>query len=218
MNALRLCTVSAAITASAVLAASAQQAISVDRVTVKDSQLVAFQGAQVVPIKEKFSLPEDITVFTNATYKIKEGRERALKEGQTLRRDGTLLNADGTTYPVYDHIAVTRGQAMIMQDGEQSALASEYALGDGSRVAPDGTLTSKSGQRRRLLDGEILRLDGQAASSKDTISLRDGKVSVQKDGSTLDVPKGRTVMMNDGTKVFGEGYVIKSDGTRGRYR
>lgn len=214
MNALRLWTVSAVITASAVVAASAQEGGSVDRVTVKDSQLVAFQGAQTVPVIEKISLPNDITVFTNATYKVKEGRERTLAEGETLQRDGTLLKPDGSTSPVYDHLMVTRGRVMIMQDGEQSALAVEYTLGDGSRVAPDGTLIEKSGQRRRLLDGQILRFDGHSAPAKDTISLRDGKVSVQKDGSTFEVPKGRTLMMNDGTKVFGEGYALKRDGSR----
>src|SRR5262249_2654448 len=150
MNAPPLWIVCAVITASPILAGFAQEAASVDRVTVRDSQLVAFRGAQMVPVKEKFSLPEDITVFTNATYKVKEGRERALEEGQTLRSDGTLLNPDGSTYPVYDHLMVTRGRTMIMQDGEQSALAAEYVLADGSRLAPDGTLTLKSGQQRRL--------------------------------------------------------------------
>jgi hypothetical protein len=214
MNALRLWTVFAVIAASAVVAASAQESSLVDRVTVKDSQLVAFEGAQMVSVVEKISLPNDITVFTNATYKVKEGRERTLAEGEILQRDGMLLTPDGSTYPVYDHLMVNRGRAMIMKDGERAALEADYTLSDGAQLSPDGTLTAKSGQSRRLLDGEILRLDGRTVPGKDTISLRDGKVIVQKDGSMFDVPKGRTLMMNDGTKVFGEGYALKRDGAR----
>jgi len=214
MKTIKLWTLSLGFTALLTVVTRAQEAPVVERVTVKDSVTVAVQGAQTTPLKEKLTWPNDLTVFTNATYRVGEGRERKIQEGQTLRRDGTVLNADGSTYPVYDHVAVVRGRAMITVEGEQSAVAGEYRLGNGKRVLADGTLIEPSGQRRRLLDGEILRLDGKSAEAKDTVSLIGGKVSVQKDGSKFEVAPGRTITMNEGSKVFGEGYLIKSDGTK----
>ncbi|HEY6167815.1 MAG TPA: DUF6799 domain-containing protein [Verrucomicrobiae bacterium] len=198
----------------AVRSSFAQDAGAIDRVTVKDGKLSALQAGQLVAVTEAVKFPGDLTVNTNATYQIGEGKPREFKEGQTLSKDGTMLEADGTTYPVYDHVTLNRGRVLVMRDGEYSPVSGQLALGDGSRVGSDGVVTGKDGSPRRLLDGQILRLDGTAAPAKDTVSLFKGKVSVQKDGSKIDVAAGRTITMNDGTKVFGEGYVIKSDGTR----
>src|SRR5438477_372395 len=46
-----------------------------------------------------------------------------------------------------------------------------------------------------------------------TISLQKGKVVVQKEGTQIVVGFGRSIMMNEGTKVFGDGTVISRDGT-----
>jgi len=64
-----------------------------------------------------------------------------------------------------------------------------------------------------LLDGQFFRLDGRSITAKDSIALNNGKVTVQKDGSLLTVARGRSLMMNDGTKVMGDGTVIMKDGT-----
>jgi hypothetical protein len=64
----------------------------------------------------------------------------------------------------------------------------------------------------RVIDGQLFTPDGQAIPAVDTVSMQRGKVVVQKDGSLLTVNQGRAIMMNEGTKVFGDGRVVRKDG------
>jgi hypothetical protein len=38
-------------------------------------------------------------------------------------------------------------------------------------------------------------------------------VTVQKEGTQIPIGTGRSIMMNEGTKVFGDGKVVSPDGT-----
>ena len=67
---------------------------------------------------------------------------------------------------------------------------------------------------KRLLDGQLLRLDGSAVASTDTVSLVNGKVVLFKDGGKTDLRRGQTMTMSDGTKVSGDGYLIRPNGPR----
>src|SRR5437762_6067855 len=58
------------------------------------------------PMAEDMKMPGDINVFTNGAFQIATGKLRTLKEGQRLRGDGYLINEDGSTMPVFDHIAM----------------------------------------------------------------------------------------------------------------
>jgi hypothetical protein len=73
---------------------------------------------------------------------------------------------------------------------------------------------SRDGKTTRILDGQIFKLDGSALPAKDSATLKDGKVVVQKDGSLLPVQPRQSIMMSDGTKVFGDGSVIMKDGKK----
>ena len=193
---------------------SAQDAASVQRVTVKDNVTVAIAGAGQVPLKEKITFPFEITIFTNATYKVGDGRERTLAPGEVLNREGELSRPDGSVRPVYDHLFMNRGRVELMRDGNAGPLSASLRLADGTRVSPDGFVTAPNGTRRLLLDGQILRLDGSSAPAKDTVTLLNGRVRVQKDGTALEVRRGTTLMMSNNTKVFGDGYLLKPDGSR----
>jgi hypothetical protein len=46
--------------------------------------------------------------------------------------------------------------------------------------------------------------------------VQDGKVFVQKDGAMISLGAGRTIMMNNGTKVFSDGTFVDFNGRRGR--
>jgi len=116
--------------------------------------------------------------------------------------------------PVADHVLMKNGHAVLVKDGESSALTQAMTLGNQTRIEPDGMVRTPDGRSLRLLDGQMYKLDGSPVPTKDTISLKNGKVMVQKDGSAFDVPSGRSLMMNDGTKVFGDGKVIMKDGSR----
>jgi len=193
---------------------AAQTSDSARSVTVKSRKLLVSTGGEFTVTTNLVKLPFDIVVSTNLTYRVGKGKDRPFEEGQILNADGMLLNPDGTTYPVYDHVTMSRNQIRVMKDGDYSNLSGSMKLGDGSIISDDCYVKRSTGARFRLLDGQYFRLSGAAVASKDTISLRNGRVVVQKDGSSFSVARGATLMMNDGTKVFGEGYVIKRDGSR----
>lgn len=192
----------------------ADQAPTVERVFLKQGALFMVEGGKSLPVTNDLTLPHGIKVTTNGTFQVQEGKERPLLEGQELGADGMLTSPDGTLRPVFDHIAFVKGQPMIMKDGDLSPVENYLDLPDGRRITPDGYVTTKSGAPRKLLDGETIELTGKALPATDTITLKDGAVIVQKDGSSFEVPPGRTLMMNDGTKVFGDGTILMKDGTK----
>jgi hypothetical protein len=131
-----------------------------------------------------------------------------------LSADGTILNPDGTTHPVYDHATMSRNQILVMRDGDYSPLRGTLKLGDGSVVSDDCYVKYTTGERIRLQDGQVFRLSGQTVAAKDTVTLLHGRVVVQKEGSSFPVARGSFLMMNEGTRVFGDGYLVRSDGSR----
>ena len=171
------------------------------------------QGGATNVMEKEITLPQEIKVMTNATFQVKDGKERKLLEGQTLGADGTLTRPDGSVEPVTDHVVIKRGRAVLVQDGETSPISTEFVLGNGSRITADAYLVRPHGSRLKLLDGQIFRPEGKAIPALDSVTLNSGKVRVQKDGSQFDVAPNRSLMMNDGTKVFGNGKVVMRDGT-----
>jgi len=103
---------------------------------------------------------------------------------------------------------------LVVKDGEGQTLNQPMTLPNGARLSPDGTMRTATGRVRRLMDGQLFALTGEAIAAKDTITLQDGKVIVQKDGSQFEVGVHQTLLMNEGTKVLGDGTVIKRDGSK----
>jgi hypothetical protein len=178
----------------------------------QDDQAMLVRGGKSTLLEEEVTVAGDVNMMTNGFFTVKGGKERELKAGQSLSEDGTLTSADGSVMPVWDHVAMKNGRITVVRDGEGASLEQAMTLPDGSTLLPDGLITRGVGGQDRLLDGQLLRLDGTPLAAKDTITKRDNKVVVQKDGSVLTLAPGRSIMMNDGTKVTGDGTVIMSDG------
>lgn len=191
-------------------------AADITAVTRKGEQMFIVQDGALAPMTAEVSLPQAIQVFTNGTFTVEGGAPRPLKDGERLGADGLLLSPDGRLEPVFDHLTLRQGKVRLVRDGQARPLTQTFRFPDGSRLEPDGTLREAGGRLRRLLDGQLLRLNGAPIPVKDTISLQQGRVVVQKDGALLSVAKGRSLMMNDGTKVFGDGTVQRPDGTKYR--
>lgn len=185
----------------------------VEQVRLQGGDLIAVAGGETFTPTNSVVMPLGIKVMTNLTYTVNGGRERRLAEGQILNQDGTLQSPDGSLLPVMDHVTQKNGRVMAFKDGTMEAVDRELALADGSRVFADGTLVKKSGERIRLVDGQLIKLDGSTLEATDTAVLKDGKVVVQKDGSSLTLRPTQSMMMSDGTKLLGDGTVVKMDGT-----
>jgi len=186
----------------------------IERALFKAGKVLYVQGGRTSEATNDFAVGKNISVFTNGTFVVLNGRARPFREGDALSADGTLIGADGSIVPVADHIIMKNGKPTLVLNGESTVLTKLYHLADGTSILPDATVIAPGGLRSRLLDGELRRLDGTSLAVKDSISLQGGKVVLQKDGSPMTVQPGQSVMMSDGTKVFGNGTVLKADGTR----
>jgi hypothetical protein len=180
----------------------------------QDGKMFAEHAGSKIPMEETITFSGSIRVLTNGTFTVNGGKERKFQEGQILNSDGTLVSPDGTITPVVDHVTLEKGKVMLMKDGEKTVVSRPIVLGDGSQVSPDGIVLRKDGSKLRLLDGQILKLNGAELPALDSITLQNGKVFVQKDGSKLYVRPGTSLMMSDGTKVFGDGTIVNKDGQK----
>jgi hypothetical protein len=191
----------------------AQANAAQEAVSCRTNRTVLERDGQLELLKEELSFSHDIKVLTNCTFRVNNGKIRPLQEGQSLRADGNLLQADGSIQPVFDHIAMTAGAVRLFKDGEAQALDAAFTLPDGSTINPDGSYTRPSGRRSRLVDGQIIGLDGAALPSQDTITLRDGRVVVSRSGTLLTLKPNEIMGMDDGRKVKGDGVILERDGS-----
>jgi hypothetical protein len=185
----------------------------VDGVTVKDQTVYCLRGDQLEVLTENLELPFKVRVDTNGTFQVADGKERQLEAGQVLRRDGWLLNPDGSIQPVFDHVAMKEGRVIVVRDGQAGPLTEPMIFPNKLNVAPDGTCAYPDGSHSRLMDGQLFRLDGTAILSKDTVTLKNNRVVVQKEGKLITLLPVQIMGMNDGTRVRGDGLIQKHDGT-----
>jgi hypothetical protein len=184
----------------------------VDGVTLKGEQVFALRGDKRELLTEDLKLSAEIEVSTNGTFIVAKGKDRSLRPGQVLRSDGWLMETDGSAAPVFDHLAMKSGKVFVVRDGQAAPLTQLMKFPNNLRINPDGSCTYPSGAVTRLADGQMFRLDGTAILVKDTISLRNGRVIVQKDGMMISLQPVQLMGMSDGTRVRGDGFIQQRDG------
>lgn len=196
----------------AVLSCLAGAANREEQVLFKDGFVWTVEGGNTLLLKEDIQLPYEISVSTNGTFRVGQHSPRAFAEGQILRADGMLISPDGRIEPVLDHVALDAGGTIVSVNGEISTVNRDIPLGTDKVLTTDRALVGSDRSWMRVIDGQLFTPDGKTIPAVDTISLQDGKVVVQKEGTQLLIGTGRSVMMNDGTKVFGDGRVVSRDG------
>jgi hypothetical protein len=189
-----------------------------DAATVKSNLVYSVQGDHLVALTENLKFPSDIEVNTNGYFQIAHGKKRALQEGQLLRNDGWLLNSDGSIEPVFDHLAMQSGKVILVRDGQTETLMKPVTFPNKLSVNPDGSCAYPDGSHTRLMDGQLFRLDGTPIIAKDTITFKNGRVVVQKQGSLIPLTPVQVMGMNDGTRVYGDGSIEQNGGARTKLR
>jgi hypothetical protein len=191
----------------------AQANASTEGVTGLTNRTLLQRRGEWTLLESQMTMMGGIEVFTNGTFRVNDGKARQLQEGQILRPDGNLLNPDGSIMPVFDHIAMSGATVLVFKDGEGEALTDTLVLTDGTGINPDGTY-ARPGRSSRLVDGQLLTLEGVPMPGLDTISFRNGKVVVYKSGALIPLSSPNIIMgMYDGTRVRGDGLVTSRDGT-----
>lgn len=190
----------------------AQDSSSVDSVTAKSEKIYAVRGDQQAAITDNLKFPNDVEVSTNGTFKVADGKDRKLLEGQIILRDGWLLSPGGSFQPVFDHVVMKEARVYLVRDGVATALAQPMAFPNGLSVTPDGYCGYPDGRNMRLRDGQWFRLSGTSIPLKDAATLKNGQVVMQKDGSLIPLQPVQVMGMNDGTRVHGDGTIEKYGG------
>jgi hypothetical protein len=185
-----------------------------EKVAFRENKIIAWLDGKPTEVTNQVALPFNILIETNGTFSVDGGRARPLQEGDILGRDGMLLKPDGTIGPVMDHLTMNRGQVLRAEDGDAAPPSNALQLGDGTVVQPDRKVITASGSASWLQDGELLQPQGGTFAARDTITMQKGQVIVQKDGSQIVVGPTRSIMMNNGTKVMGDGTIIGFNGER----
>jgi hypothetical protein len=191
---------------------------AVDGVIVKDHVVYFMRGETLEALTENLRFSFGVEIAPNGEFRVADGKVRSLQEGQIIRRDGWLVNPDGAVQPVFDHVAMKEGKVLVVRDGQAEALAGPTLFPNNLNVNPDGSCVYPSGSRTRLMDGQLFRLDGTPIPSKDTATVKNGRVVVQKEGSLIRLSSIQIMGMNDGTRVQGDGYVQRMDGTKTKLR
>jgi len=191
----------------------AQSLPPLQSVTFVENKLWLLAGQEKTLATNEVIFPGDIKIQTNGVFTVKTGKERQLRAGQVLASDGMLTSPDGGVGPVQDHLAAVGGRVKLVKDGEATPLTSPYTFPDGSSLSPAGRIVLPDGTVRRMLDGQITRLDGVSFPVTDTASLQDGKVVLFKDGGRIVLQPAQIMTMSDGTRVSGDGKVVRPDGT-----
>ena len=60
----------------------------------------------------------------------------------------------------------------------------------------------------------MMQLTGAVIPSQDTVTLRNSRTILQKDGAKITLQPLQSIMMSDGTKVYGNGTIEYRDGRR----
>jgi hypothetical protein len=186
---------------------------SIDGVKFQDGKAYGMHGDRLEVIEDSVELPLHVKVNSDGTFKVADGKQRQLEPGQVIRRDGWILNPDGSIQPVVDHVAMKAGQVLLVRDGRAGTITGPITLTNNLYITPDGFCDYPDGRHARLLDGQLFRLDGTSIPSKDTVTLKNGQVYVQKDGSLLSLTPIQVMGMNDGTRIHGDGLIQRLDGT-----
>jgi len=186
----------------------------VEKVVNQDGKVQAQVGGSLVPMKAAVAFPGGILINTNGNFKVGSGTERKLENGQAITPDGMLHKSDGSIAPVADHYVIQGARVYIVKDGAAPAPVTQtVAFPDGSTLTPDAFYNT-GGRVARLIDGQTLAIGGNVIPSLDSVTLKGGKVMVQKDGALF--PVATSITMNDGSKVLANGTIISFDGRTSR--
>ena len=190
---------------------------AIDEATIKGTQAYGIRGEQLDALEDVLKFPFEVEVNTNGTFKVSGGKERKLREGQIIRRDGWLVYTDGTIRPVFDHVGMIAGRVTVVRDGQAQTSTERMVFPNGLTIDPDGSCVFPDGNRSRLADGQLFRLDGTSIPPKDSATFKNGRVVVQKSGTLIaldpTIASVQAMGMSDGSRVQGNGTIRRQDGT-----
>lgn len=124
-----------------------------------------------------------------------------------------------------DHLMMKDGKMMLIRDGKMVMMYEDMTLANGCIVSSDGTLKTKDGKTRMLLNGDVIDMKGKMTSKKvkddrwvknhkkmkDHVTMRGGKMMLMKNGELFVIDKN--MKLANGTVVTPNGTINMKDGS-----
>ena len=181
-----------------------------DGVFLENGMVYHLQNGERSAVTIPQSLGSSYEVRPDGSILLKEGSPvRRLVEGELFCSDGTLIRANGESAPVQDHVVRKIGALESVANDQANPIGAGHRLTNGTILLDYGKMILPDGTYSHLADGQILSPDGSEIQAWDTVTFRDGKVSLYKDGAIIELASGRSMRMNDGTLVTGDGTVAR---------
>ncbi|MBC7749617.1 MAG: hypothetical protein H7Z76_13770 [Methylotenera sp.] len=111
-------------------------------------------------------------------------------------------------------VMMRNGIVTEVKNGSERRMYEELKTLDGSKVLPDGTILRLDGTQSRLQEGERIFLSGTVnlVPKNEYVTMSNGRMTIVKD--TIWIQMDRDLMLENGNRVFVQGYVITSDGKK----
>jgi hypothetical protein len=124
--------------------------------------------------------------------------------------DGFWMNDDGMLVQFKPHYMMKDRGLMFVEDGIFTRVDHDVVFKNGTVLRTDGVVMTRDQRMIRLQDGQALTAEGKTLPALDQVMMSNGTLVLQKDGSIVALPAGRTMGMSDGTKVQGGGVITRS--------
>lgn len=173
--------------------------------------LVRLSHGHRVTASHVINLRGGYTIELDGAVKQGDAKVWQLEEGQLFSPDGTVLFSNGELRYVQDCLTRVAGKMVWMHAGmpHPTEPGQPISLENGTLIGDYGRMTMPNGYYSHFQDGQIFTPEGEELTAWDTVSVSGGKVTLFKDGSLLSLDSNRSMMMSDGTKVFGDGTVAR---------
>jgi hypothetical protein len=198
--------------------------MAMDGVTMRNGKMMKYNNGSLIAMDKEITMPGG-KVGLDGTVTLKDGSKVMLRDGDIMSQKGELAVAKSDL--VMDGLLKRDGKMMQLERGKMKALDSEVALGNGSKVSPDGNLTMANSNKVILKEGDFVTMQGdimmmkgskldnkgmEARVSNDHLIFTGGKMMVVKDGAPQAMTADMT--MPNGSKVMKTGQVVKKDATK----
>jgi hypothetical protein len=126
-----------------------------DHITQKNGRVMAFKDGAFIAVDSELQLADGSRVYADGTYVKKSGERIRLLDGQLIKLDGSTLAATDTAL-------LKGGKVVVQKDGSSITLrpTQSMMMSDGTKIMGDGTVINKDGSSSKLVEGEVLKLEG----------------------------------------------------------
>ncbi|CAM4135074.1 DUF6799 domain-containing protein [Flavobacterium sinopsychrotolerans] len=136
--------------------------------------------------------------FSMCLFAQKDSTKNKMNHDDTNRHKMTKGINGQTTYTSFpDGVMMKNGKLMMVKQGKRTMLDHEMAMGNGTKVMPDGTVMKKDGTKMMMKEGQHMDMAGHTRNTK-TKKIISRKTTIKE--TTTNKKKDMYLLPNDKIK------------------